>query len=317
MARNFGRVGVLMGGPSSERGISIRSGTAVYNALISSGIDALCIDPRDIESGRNQILESKIDVAFVALHGRFGEDGTIQQLLEDIGVPYTGSGPRASALAIDKILSKKIFQEKNIPVPKYTVIRKRGRSPFSLPPQKEKGDRPLFPLPFVVKPAREGSSIGLSLVEREDSISEALDNAFLYDDEVLIEEYIPSQEITAGILDDKPLPVVHIKPKTKFYSFKAKYESGMSEYVVPADFSEDIIDRVQDLALASHRALGCSSFSRVDMLLDKRDRSIVVLEVNTIPGLTASSLIPKAAQAAGIDFAQVCLRMIKSALVGV
>jgi D-alanine-D-alanine ligase len=175
-----------------------------------------------------------------------------------------------------------------------------------------------FSLPFVIKPENEGSSIGMTIVEKESDIINAIRKAFMYDDDILIEEYINGDDITVGILQDRPLPVVHIKPKAKFYSFEAKYTQGMSEYIVPAELPETVTKEAQRLAVLAHRAVGCRSFSRVDMILDKRDSSALwVLEINTIPGLTSTSLLPKAAWAMGMDFAQMCLRMVESALVGV
>lgn len=308
MRKDLGRIGVLLGGPSSEREISIKSGTAAYDALLSLGLDVVCIDPKNVTSVKEDILSARINVAFIALHGRFGEDGAMQAILEEMGIPYTGSGPEASRLALNKILSRGIFQDNDIPVPGYRVWRR---------PSGVKSVLKDVSFPFVVKPANEGSSIGLSIVETKEEAIPAINTAFSYDDEILIEEYIPGEDITVGILDDEPLPVVHIKPKAKFYSFHAKYTQGMSEYVVPARFSGDIIDQAQRLGSLAHHILGCRAFSRVDMLLDKRDNNVVVLEVNTIPGLTSSSLLPKAAAAAGIDFPQMCLRMVESALVSV
>lgn len=308
MKKDLGRIGVLLGGPSNEREISIKSGTAVYDALLSLGLDAVCIDPKDTVSAKEDILKAKIDIAFIALHGRFGEDGTIQAILEEIGIPYTGSGPKASGLALNKISSKEIFQSNGIPVPGWRVLRRPFKAEDIL---KERS------FPFVVKPANEGSSIGLSIVETTAELIPAIDTALSYDDEILIEEYIPGEDITVGILDDEPLPVVHIKPKAKFYSFQAKYTPGMSEYIVPARFSDDIIEQALQLGRLAHHLLGCRAFSRVDMRLDKRDNRVKVLEVNSIPGLTSQSLLPKAAAAAGIGFPQMCLRMAESALISV
>lgn len=308
MRKEIGKIGVLSGGPSSEREISIKSGAAVYDGLISLGLDVVCIDPKDASSVKEDILKAEIEIAFIALHGRFGEDGTVQAILEDIGIPYTGSGPEASRLALNKISSRRIFHENGIPVPKWKACSRSSKPEALL---KE------FPFPFVVKPCNEGSSIGLSIVEAKEEAAPAIDMALSYDDQIIIEEYIPGEDITVGILDEEPLPVVHIKPKAKFYSFHAKYTQGMSEYIVPARFPKDIIEKAQALGVSAHGILGCRAFSRVDMLLDKRDNNVVVLEVNTIPGLTFSSLLPKAAAAVGIDFPQMCLRMVKSALVSV
>lgn len=308
MREDLGRIGVLFGGPSSERDISIISGNAVYDSLFEKGLDLIKIDAKDADSLKDSILKSNIDVAFIALHGRFGEDGQVQSILEDLGIPYTGSGPYASKLALDKVLSKEIFKKHNIPTPDYALLKKD---------QDYKAIIDGFSFPFVVKPSNEGSSIGISLVEKPDDIERAIDNAFSYDDNILIEKYIKGIDITVGILDDEPLPVVCIKPKDKFYDFKAKYTSGMSEYIVPADLPDDISKKAQKLSLLAHKVLGCLSFSRVDMLYQEDQSRIFVLEVNTIPGLTPSSLLPKAAKSAGIDFSDICISMVKSALKGV
>jgi D-alanine-D-alanine ligase len=304
-----GRIGVLLGGPSSERDISIKSGNTVYDAFLSLGHDIVKIDVKDAGSFKKEIATSGIDIAFIALHGRFGEDGGVQRVLDDMDIPYIGSGPEASRIALNKIASKEIFKQHNIPTPDYIVLKKSKRQLFS------KGNNlPHFPLPFVVKPSKEGSSIGMSLVQARDMIIPAMDEAFKYDDEIIAEKYIEGDDITVGILNERPLPVINIKPKEKFYNFKAKYTDGMSEYVVPAILPQRITKTVQQLALLAHQVLGCDSFSRVDMLINKRDNSLVVLEVNTIPGLTLSSLLPRAAKAAGIGFPQMCVEMIRGAL---
>jgi D-alanine-D-alanine ligase len=302
---NIGRIGILLGGPSSEREISLKSGNAVYETLKSGGLDVVCIDIKDEASAKSDILKQDLDVAFIALHGRFGEDGSIQRLLDEIDLPYTGSGPRASRLALNKILSRDIFIKNGIPVPRSKVLKR----PYDIKKAAEG-----FNFPVVVKPSNEGSSIGLTIVDEKKDVKAALDKAFSYDKEILIEEYILGEDITVGILDDRPLPAIHIRPKTKFYSYEAKYTKGLTEYIVPSDLSDNINGWAQILGVACHKALGCSSFSRVDLLLDKRSDRPVVLEVNTIPGMTSSSLMPKAAACIGIDFPHLCLRMIEGAL---
>ncbi|MFH1868656.1 MAG: D-alanine--D-alanine ligase [Candidatus Omnitrophota bacterium] len=305
MKYGLGRIGVLYGGSSSERDISIKSGQAVYEAITSLGLDAVCIDPKDPYSLTKDISDLGIKVVFIALHGKFGEDGTIQTILDEIGMPYTGSGPEASRLAMDKILSKEIFKNNGIPVPEYKVLER----PFD-PDSVING----FKLPLVIKPSSEGSSVGMNIVEDEKHLSQAVDEAFSYDNKILIEEYIKAEDIAVGVFEDNPLPVVHIKPKDKFYSFNAKYTAGMCEYVVPAKFPNAMIEEAQRLGILAHRSLGCRFFSRADMLLDEKSGRIVVLEANTIPGLTSTSLLPKAAQAAGIDFPQMCLRLLEAAI---
>jgi len=323
---DFGKIGILSGGPSSEREISIRSGKTVYKALTSLGFNTVNIDIKSAASAKEEILRNDLDIAFIALHGRFGEDGTIQAMLEELDIPYTGSGPNASRLALNKVLSRQIFEKHDIPVPRWLHLKKQsestGNGDRSLQEFLAKGTCPRacmnrFSPPFVVKPANEGSSIGMTIVENEAGLESAVDTAFSYDDEILIEEYVPGEDITIGILNDKPLPVCHIKTKLDFYNYEAKYTNGMSEYIVPADLEKEITAEAQRLGFLAHKVLGCRSFSRVDMLLDKEKERIVVLEVNSIPGLTSSSLLPKAASAVGIDFSQMCIKMIESALIGV
>ena len=299
-----GKIAILLGGTSSEREVSIASGTAVYQALKSLGRDVICIDASDDPIG--QIRKAKADIVFIALHGRFGEDGTIQAMLEQEKIPYTGSGPQASRLAMDKIESRKIFKEAGLPVPKPMALNK-GLFEKDMPLN---WDSHHF-FPVVVKPNKEGSSIGLSVVNDADNLALAIDRAFQYDDDIVIEKFIEGEDITIGILEEKPLPVVHIKPKHGIYDFAAKYTKGMSEYIVPAQFDDIVMRQAQGFALKAHKLLGCRCFSRVDMRLTK-DNKTIVLEVNSIPGLTQTSLLPKAAKAAGIDFAQVCLKMLEN-----
>lgn len=304
---NFGRIGVLMGGPSSEREISLKSGTAVYESLRNQNLDAVAVDIQtdNWQQNRSLIRQMRIEVAFIALHGLFGEDGQIQALLEELNIPYTGSGPAASRLAMDKIASHKIFHKCGLPVPNYIV--------FSL--KKDFADlrkrvaASLIP-PLVVKPAAQGSSIGLSIVKSEEELGEAVRLAFGFDERIIVEEYIPGREITVGILGDSALPIVEIIPKNKFYDYEAKYTPGRSEYVVPACLSAQVTARAQSIARAAHQSLGCSGFSRVDMRLSLQNLPIV-LEVNSIPGLTVTSLLPKAAAVRGMDFDQLCLNILR------
>ncbi|MBU0548783.1 MAG: D-alanine--D-alanine ligase [Candidatus Omnitrophica bacterium] len=306
---NFGRIGVLMGGASSERDISLNSGKAVYECLKNLSLEAVCLDIKsdDYIENRSFIREAGIDTAFIALHGHFGEDGQIQSLLEELNIPYTGSDPDASRLAMDKVASRKVFQKEALPVPNYIVFC----SPEAIDSDKEVTSN--LTAPFVVKPAAQGSSIGLSIVNRQEQLKEALRLASNYDKNIIIEEYIEGREITVGILAERALPVIEIIPKNKFYDYEAKYAAGMSEYVVPAELPADIACRLQEIGLAAHRSLGCFAFSRVDIRLN-RDNAPFILEVNSIPGLTSVSLLPKAASAAGIDFSQLCTRILRLAL---
>ncbi|MFA6142591.1 MAG: D-alanine--D-alanine ligase [Candidatus Omnitrophota bacterium] len=300
----FGRVGVLAGGPSSEREISLRSGKAVHNALIQEGIDAIFLDV--CENVYDIIKAEKIDLAFIALHGRFGEDGTVQKILEDAGVPYTGSGPAASRLALNKIASKDIFLKSGIPVAKHVVIEKGSPKTKYIWP---------MGFPVVVKPQFEGSSIGLSVVKDKKALPEAIDKAFEYGSKIILEEYIDGRELTVGMLDDEPLPVIEIVPKQRVYDYKAKYNDPDTKYLVPAPIDEDAAKKAKMLGKLSHTVLGCRSFSRTDIIMDKSGK-MFVLEVNTIPGMTERSLLPKAAKACGIDFNKLCIKLIENAVKG-
>lgn len=299
---NINRVGVLMGGVSSEREISLISGRTVIAALRGEGYDVLPLDINDnIKFIRKMLKEAQIDVAFIALHGRFGEDGIIQKLLKSLNIYYTGSHVQASKLALDKILSRKIFRDAGIAVPEYRVLTSKANV-----------EENNFCFPLVVKPSSQGSSIGLSIVENKNDLSLAMQLALRYNKRVIIEEYIEGREISVGILDDRALPVIQIIPKRKFYDYQAKYETGMSDYLLPAPLADDQYLKAQEAALSAYRSLGCRAFSRVDMIMRKEEP--IILEVNTIPGLTQNSLFPKAAQAAGISFNQLCVKLIKLAI---
>ena len=296
------KIGVLMGGLSSEREVSLKSGDACHKALVAKGYNAVKIDAgRDLPI---KLRDEGIELAFIALHGKYGEDGTVQGILELMGIPYTGSGVLASALAMNKILSKKVFQASGIIVAPYRVVR-RGESPdpasFG------------FPLPIVVKPSQEGSSIGISIVRSEVAFPHALDIAFEYGDEALVEQFIAGKEIQVGILYDRPLGAIEIVPKGSFYYYEAKYTPGMAEHIMPAHLPEDIYNKALQTGITAHRALGCYGFSRVDMLVtDYGD--CYVLEVNTMPGMTSLSLLPEIAQVgAGIVFEDLVERMLEGA----
>ncbi len=310
------RVGVLMGGPSDERDISIRSGMAVCRALENKGIDRVPLELANTsimngykEQVMRQIRASGINLAFVALHGRFGEDGKVQQILEEMNVAYTGSRIDASRSGMDKIGSKSVFKSKNIPMPRHATIKKTDldKHPLGQVYFKELGT------PLVIKPSCEGSSIGLFIVDSGRDFYAALDDAFKYGDDVIIEEYVKGREITVGILEDKALPVVEIIPKKRFFDFEAKYNKDITEYRVPAEIERVLYEVCQDVGLRAHNAIGACFFSRVDMVLSETGTPLV-LEVNTIPGLTETSLLPKAAMAAGINFEQLVLKILESAL---
>jgi D-alanine-D-alanine ligase len=294
-------VGVLMGGRSAERDVSLRTGAAILAALRRSGNRAVGIDAgRDLP----QVLaRRKVSVAFIALHGRGGEDGTVQGLLECLGIPYTGSGVLASALAMDKKQSKWIFRAHGLPTPDFEVVVRGVRGAWPL-------ER--LETPVVVKPVCEGSTVGMSVVRSRGALPKALKTAFRYDPEVLVEAFVPGRDLTVGVLGDTVLPAVEMRPRGGFYSYRAKYTAGATEYLVPAPLTSRQAARTQDLALAAHRALGCRGAARVDFRLDERGRPLL-LEVNTIPGMTETSLLPKAAGAAGIPFDELVGRILAAA----
>lgn len=304
----LGRIGVLMGGPSTEREISLKSGKAVYAALKKLGCEVVAIDL--IEGSEEEVIEAieknRVAVAFLALHGHFGEDGTIQNILGKNKIPFTGSRKEASNLAMDKISSRKRFQEKKLLVPRhYNLNKGRHLSSAEIIAYFRKW-------PLVVKPSSHGSSIGINLAEDEKSLERAIEIAFGLDENIIVEEFIEGRELTVGILEERFLPVVEIIPKTKFFDFQAKYSSVDTQYIVPAELHDGISRQVQEAGLMAHQALGCFGCSRVDLILDKQNQP-VILEVNTIPGFTPTSLLPKAAAAANISFGELCLRLIRLA----
>jgi len=298
----FGKIGVLAGGPSSEREISLKSGTAVYSALKEMNLH---VEFFDIKKKSCCVLKKlNIDAAFIALHGGFGEDGTIQKMLEDLNIPYTGSGPEASRLALDKVASRSIFINNKIPVPESMALNKR----ISIDELYER-----FNLPMVVKPSTEGSSVGLTIVKNKDEINKALNLAFKYSKTILVEKYIKGREITVGILHEEALPVIEIITKHNVYDYSAKYIDKETQYIVPAEIPKKTFLTAQELGLRAHNVLGCMDFSRVDMRMDENE-NVIVLEVNTIPGLTERSLLPKAAKAIGINFGELCVKLLELAL---
>jgi D-alanine-D-alanine ligase len=291
------RIGVLMGGASPERDISLKSGTAVHNALKAAGYDAVAID---VGSDICEVLfTSRIDLAFLALHGGYGENGAIQGMLEVLGIPYTGSGVLASALAMDKEASKKAFLYHNVPVPRFVVFH-RGQ-------QIRATD---FGFPCVVKPVAEGSSIGVSIVRSPNDFGKALDEAFSFGERIIAEAFIEGKEVQIGILNGKGLGGVEVRPSDVFYSYHAKYTAGMTKYVLPPEIDGAVYETAQATALAAHNALGCEGATRVDLRIDG-DGNSYVLEVNTIPGMTETSLLPKIAHHAGFPFIRLIEEIIK------
>jgi len=291
------KIGVLCGGTSSERDISLMSGKAVYKAIKKLGFDVVLIDVD--KNVATKLVKEKIDVAYVILHGTMGEDGTIQGMLEIMGIPYTGCGVFSSSASIDKIISKKMFEYAKIPTAKWFIVEKN--KPF---------DMPKFPV--VVKPASQGSAIGISIVKNQKEFEKAVKLAFSFEDRVLVEQYIKGVEITAGVLNGEPLPVIEIVPKGKFYDFKSKYTVGQSTHIIPARLPEKVLKKVQNIALKVFSEFMCNGTCRVDMIVDKNN-DIYVLELNTLPGMTETSLFPDAAKYIGISFENLVLEILKSA----
>ncbi|MDP2278231.1 MAG: D-alanine--D-alanine ligase [Nitrospirota bacterium] len=306
------KIGVLMGGISSEREVSLRSGGAVFNALKKLGYNAVAIDAA---SNICEVLKKeKIDIAFLVLHGGWGEDGSIQGLLEVMGIHYTGSDVISSALAMNKAASKKIFIYHKIPVPPFTVV---SRQSSVVSENSETLNSQLstlnFPLPWVVKPVCEGSSVGVSIVKDKNQLEDALKTGFSYGNEIIIEKYIEGKEVHIGILNDRALGGVEVKTSLEFYSYEAKYTAGLTEYILPPKIDEAVYMKAKDIALSANKALGCSGATRVDLRIDK-DGNPYVLEVNTIPGMTETSLLPKIAKEAGLDFPALVEEILKDAI---
>jgi D-alanine-D-alanine ligase len=291
------KIAVLMGGPGSERDVSLATGRGVSKALRSLGAEVVEVDVHD----ENFVLPKDVDLAFITIHGTFGEDGQLQEILEERGVAYTGDGVEASRAAFDKILSKEKFREHGVITPESEVI--------------EVGQRPTISVPLVVKPARQGSTVGVVIVKDASELDSAMAEAAKYDRTLLIEKFVSGRELTIGILGDQALPILEIIPKGGFYDFNNKYPflnpqaGGGAEHVCPAEIDPNKTKQVQKQALQAFRALGLVVYGRVDVLLpDSGDPS--VLEVNTIPGMTEASLLPEAAAAAGINYVDLCARII-------
>ncbi len=292
------KVGVLMGGLSTEREISLRTGEAVFRALKGLGYRVVKIDV-DREIAR-RLVEEGIDVAFIALHGRYGEDGSIQGLLEIMGIPYTGSGVAASAVAMNKVMAKRVFIAEGLPTPRFSIL--------SSPEEVD------MPYPFMVKPADQGSTIGVRKVEREEELEEALREAMTYSDTVYVEEFIEGHEVTFGIVDGRVFPPIEIRTKSSIYDYRAKYTKGMTDYLLPPTVEGEALERAREAALKAYRAIGCRGAARVDMVIDGRGPWL--LEVNTIPGMTETSLLPKAAMAEGVDFPSLVEMILLGARLG-
>jgi D-alanine-D-alanine ligase len=292
------KVAVLMGGPGSERDVSLATGRGVSKALRSLGMEVVDVDVRD----ENFPLPGDVDLAFIAIHGTFGEDGQVQRILEKRGIAYTGDGVKESELAFDKIQTKEKFHEHGVATPNWQVIKA--------------GQRPTIPIPIVVKPPRQGSTVGVYIIKSEREIDHAMKEAAQYDSELLVERFISGRELTIGVLGQQALPILEIIPKGGFYDFNNKYPflnpkaGGGAEHVCPAKIDKDKTKQIQELALDAFRALGLQVYGRVDVLLPE-EGAATVLEVNTIPGMTEASLLPEAAAAAGINYVDLCRRIIE------
>ena len=302
--RNFGKVAVLLGGKSAERDVSLKSGTLVLNALRSRGVDAHAFDPA--ARGLEELIAERFERAFVALHGRFGEDGTLQGALEWLGVRYTGSGVLGSALAMDKLRAKLLWQARGLPTPAHELLH---------------ADTDLravaarLGLPLMVKPVNEGSSLGMSKVRDAAQLDEAYSLAVNYDRSVMAERFIEGTELTVGVLDDTPLPAIRLETSRDFYDYQAKYIADDTRYILPCGLPAAREREIQALCVEAFRALGCCGWGRVDLMLD-RDGAPYLLEVNTAPGMTDHSLVPMAARAVGMSYEDLCLKILEGAHVG-
>ncbi len=306
-------VAVLKGGRSLERNVSLTSGARVQDALERLGHDVVAIDVgHDLVSA---LRAAAPDVAFVALHGRDGEDGTVQELLELVGVPYTGSGVSSCIRCADKVLSKHAFRDAGLPTPDFFAFSeaafKQLGAADALPAIEDRLD-----FPIVVKPARQGSALGIKFAQSAADVPGALVAAFSYDGKVLLERHVRGRELAVSVLDGEPLPIVEAIPRDEdFYDFEARYEIGRTDFVCPADLGDDMSTRVHDTAIAAYRLLDCQGFARVDLMLDAGGVP-QLLEINTVPGLTETSLLPQAAEAAGISFDELVGRVLDLAVAG-
>lgn len=304
-------VAVVMGGPSAEREVSLNTGAAIANALREYGytnVVEIDLDPRNFGK---QLAESKAEVVFNAVHGLYGEDGRLQTLLEIREMPYTGSGMIASVSCMDKVITKRMLRDAGISTPACLIVNKKESGIKEKIMQR-------FSLPVVIKPASQGSSIGVEIVKEENQLDEALANAFKYSRDILVEEFIGGKELTVAMMqkdgDVVALPVIHIAPHSGTYDYHSKYTKGATEYICPADLDEETTKKVQEISKQAYEVLGCSGVARADVMLDEEGNGYV-LEINTVPGMTATSLVPKAAAAAGITFPELCNIILQSASV--
>lgn len=302
------KVALIAGGTSGEREISIASGKGAQGALVEAGFEVEWIDPANKEDLK-RLIDEKFDVAFLTLHGKNGEDGTIQGFLELLNIPYTCSGILGSATAMNKAKSKDLYSLAGIPTAPYQLLEK-GKD-FSIDLLKEE-----IGIPCVVKPATEGSALGVEIVQKEEELAPSIERVFEIDSLVVVEKFVSGTEVTAGVLGNdevEPLPVIEIVPTGEFYDFESKYAPGGSKHICPAPLDEEITAKVQEYAACAHNALGCRGVSRSDFIIDDKGTPWI-LETNTIPGMTATSLLPDAAHAAGMTFPELCTKLIEFAL---
>lgn len=308
VVRKAERVAILMGGRSAEREVSLSTAAQVAEALEVTGHAVTAIDSAEPDFVE-RLREAAPDAVFICLHGRYGEDGTVQGLLELLDLPYVGSGVLASALAMDKVMSKRLFSHAGLASPEYLEVH-RGE-PFDLDDIVAR-----LGAKTVVKPSNEGSSVGMSIVHEPAELAAAIDKAFACDESVLIERFVAGAEVTVGVIgnaDPVALPTLEVVPEHEFYDYESKYVPGMSSHIIPARVSEEARAECQSLALAAHKLLGCRGMSRADTIVTP-EGMVYLLEVNTIPGMTATSLLPDAARAAGIEFPQLCERLVALAM---
>ncbi|MGK9369864.1 D-alanine--D-alanine ligase family protein [Melioribacter sp. Ez-97] len=327
------KVALLVGGVSSERKVSKATGKSIFTALKNLNYDVMALDPayglsqpedvnllfgtEDIApvSSRNYIdiinstMFDDVDVVFLALHGKWGEDGRIQSLLEMRNLKYTGSGVLSSSLAMNKFMTKIMFQHYDVKTPRWFIVSREGNDRDLIKKKIEK----FFGFPCVIKPNDEGSTVGISICREQNALDEAIEKAFDYSENVLIEEFIPGREITVGVLENRALPVLEIIPRSGFYDYESKYTSGKSDYIVPAEIPDNVARHIQSQALLAYNSVGCRQYARIDFRLTA-DYKSYCLEVNTLPGMTSTSLFPKMANAVGISFEELIDRIVKSAL---
>ncbi|MFC0014699.1 MULTISPECIES: D-alanine--D-alanine ligase [Allobacillus] len=306
------KIAVLYGGTSKEREVSLSTGEGMINALRQLGYDVVAIDFDPAKLTQHISELENVDFVLIGLHGKQGEDGRVQGFLELLGLPYLGSGVLASSLAMDKSRSKQIFANEGLPIARSQTFNKKMDV-------KEIYQQIIntFDCPFVIKPNQEGSTLGLTFVHHQEEIEKAIQLAFSHDDQLLVEDFVEGRELTVSVFgnqgEEEALPIIEIIPKNKYYDYEAKYSVGGSEHIVPAKIAEPLTDKIQSLAVKAHQALGCESYSRVDFILNEQDEPII-LEVNTLPGMTPTSLYPDAAAAVGLNYEQMLDKLIGLAM---